>query len=159
MRLCLNIYIYPKHKDKCHFMTSDGNCLSVTWVKWSFLSRRESVWIFIINLTVLVKLDLKDLANGDSGEGGSPNPFPLFTLRNGEQGYPCSLCFPFLPAWTSTCSNTSCEVSGFLPAIRAFEKSVKVSFVYSYLGNPRKNYQPYFWQWRFWKLHVEHLHT
>lgn len=36
--------------------------------------------------------------------------------------------------------------SGFLPTRRAFEKSVKVSFVYSYLSNPRKNYQPYFWQ-------------
>lgn len=54
------------------------------------------------------------------------SPFHSWRLPHAEQGgVPCSLCFPFLPAWPSTASTTSCEVSGFLPASRAFEKSVR----------------------------------
>lgn len=129
---------------------------SVTHVSVScgFLCRRESVWVFITNMTVLVKPDLKELqAKGKSDEGGSPNSFPLFTLGNwtqrlqhAEQGSPCSASFPFLPAWTSTSSTTSCEMSGFLPVLGLLRSSWKTQHLrYSLWGNDVSNKPPYFW--------------
>lgn len=140
-----------------HVMFSDGNLLSVTHasVSCGFLCRRESVWVFIINMTVLVKPDLKELqAKGKSDEGGSPTPFPLSLLEIERRDFhmlsrgPPAACpsFPFLPAWTSTPSTTSCEMSDFLPVLGLLRSPWKTQHLsYSSWGNYVTNKPLYFW--------------